>query len=61
MPAAFLALLAPRLRDGAVERRVALGGAVIAFVLIPITPPGVPVLAAPRRAAAAPGRVRGPR
>ena len=46
MPAAFLALLAPRLRDGRVERRVALGGAVIAAVLIPITPPGVPVLAA---------------
>jgi 4-azaleucine resistance transporter AzlC len=46
VPAAFLALLAPRLRSGAVERRVALGGAVIAFVLIPFTPPGVPVLAA---------------
>jgi predicted branched-subunit amino acid permease len=46
IPAAFLALLAPRLRDGRVERRVALGGAVIAFVLIPITPAGVPVLAA---------------
>jgi predicted branched-subunit amino acid permease len=45
VPTAFLALLAPRLRDGKVERRVALGGAVIAFVLIPITPPGVPVLA----------------
>jgi predicted branched-subunit amino acid permease len=44
IPAAFLALLAPRLRDGAVERRVALGGAVIAFVMIPLTPPGVPVL-----------------
>ncbi|HZZ98156.1 MAG TPA: AzlC family ABC transporter permease [Jatrophihabitantaceae bacterium] len=46
IPAAFLALLAPRLRDGRIERRVALGGAVIAFVLIPITPAGVPVLAA---------------
>jgi predicted branched-subunit amino acid permease len=46
VPAAFLALLAPRLRDGRVERRVALGGAVIAAVLIPITPAGVPVLAA---------------
>lgn len=45
IPAAFLALLAPRLRAGHVERRVALGGAVIAFVLIPITPAGVPVLA----------------
>jgi 4-azaleucine resistance transporter AzlC len=45
VPAAFLALLAPRLRAGAIERRVALGGAVIAVVLIPLTPPGVPVLA----------------
>jgi predicted branched-subunit amino acid permease len=45
IPAAFLALLAPRLRSGAVERRVAVGGAVIAAVLIPLTPPGVPVLA----------------
>jgi predicted branched-subunit amino acid permease len=46
VPAAFLALLAPRLRDGRTERRVAVGGAVIAAALIPITPPGVPVLAA---------------
>jgi predicted branched-subunit amino acid permease len=46
IPAAFLALLAPRLRNGAVERRVAVGGGVIALALIPITPPGVPVLAA---------------
>jgi predicted branched-subunit amino acid permease len=46
VPAAFLALLAPRLRTGAVERRVAVGGGVIAVALIPITPPGVPVLAA---------------
>jgi predicted branched-subunit amino acid permease len=45
VPAAFLALLAPRLRAGRVEWRVALGGAVIAGVLIPFTPPGVPVLA----------------
>jgi 4-azaleucine resistance transporter AzlC len=46
VPAAFLALLAPRLRSGALERRIALVGAVIAFALIPVTPPGVPVLAA---------------
>jgi predicted branched-subunit amino acid permease len=45
VPAAFLALLAPRLREGAIERRVALGAAVIAVVLIPFTAPGVPVLA----------------
>jgi 4-azaleucine resistance transporter AzlC len=46
VPAAFLALLAPRLRAGAAERRIALLAAVIAVVLIPFTPPGVPVLAA---------------
>jgi predicted branched-subunit amino acid permease len=46
VPAAFLALLAPRLRAGALERRIAVVAAVIAFVLIPLTPAGVPVLAA---------------
>jgi len=46
IPAAFLALLAPRLRAGRVERRMAVAAAVIAGVLIPFTPPGVPVLAA---------------
>ena len=46
VPAAFLALLAPRLRDGRLEKRIAVAGAVIAVVLIPLTPPGVPVLAA---------------
>ncbi len=46
VPAAFLALLAPRLRQGALERRIAVVAAVIAGALIPFTPPGVPVLAA---------------
>jgi predicted branched-subunit amino acid permease len=48
IPAAFLALVAPRLRGPRTwsERRVAIGGAVIAFALIPVTPAGVPVLAA---------------
>ena len=46
VPAAFLALLAPRLRAGRLERRVAVAAAVIAGVLIPFTPPGIPVLAA---------------
>jgi predicted branched-subunit amino acid permease len=58
VPAAFLALLAPRLRDGRIERRVALGGAIIAIALIPITPAGVPVLAATAALLLA-GRVRG--
>jgi predicted branched-subunit amino acid permease len=46
IPAAFLALLAPRLRQGALQRRVAVVGALIALTLIPLSPPGVPVLAA---------------
>lgn len=45
IPAAFLALLAPWLRRGAVEKRVALGAAVLAVALVPITPPGVPIIA----------------
>ena len=43
-PAAFLALLAPQLR----QRRapaVAVAGALIATVLIPVVPAGIPVLA----------------
>jgi len=44
-PAAFLALLWPRLSSGP-QRRTAIAGAVIAFVLIPFAPPGVPILAA---------------
>jgi len=46
VPAAFLALVAPRLRQGATERRIAVAAALIALVLIPFTPPGIPVLAA---------------
>jgi predicted branched-subunit amino acid permease len=50
VPAAFLALLWPRLRRGfpeaAVQRRVALGGAVVALALTPFVPPGVQVIAA---------------
>lgn len=43
-PAAFLALLWPRLVLPA-QRRTACAGALIAVVLIPFTPPGVPILA----------------
>jgi len=43
-PAAFLALLWPRLALAA-QRRTACAGALIAVVLIPFTPPGVPILA----------------
>lgn len=41
--AAFLGLLWPRLRD---HGRVALLGALLALVAVPLTPPGVPVLVA---------------
>lgn len=44
-PAAFLALVWPRLVDGP-QRRVALAGAAIALVLVPVAPPGVPIVAA---------------
>jgi len=50
VPAAFLALLWPRLRNGfpeaAVQRRVAVGGAVVALALTPFVPAGVQVIAA---------------
>jgi predicted branched-subunit amino acid permease len=50
VPAAFLALLWPRLRSGfseaTVQRRVALGGAVVALALTPVVPAGVQVIAA---------------
>ncbi len=47
-PAAFLALLWPRLVGpaGSDGRRIAAAGALIAAVTIPFTPPGVPILAA---------------
>ncbi|RBY96046.1 branched-chain amino acid ABC transporter permease [Blastococcus sp. TF02-8] len=50
VPAAFLALLWPRLRRGfgehGVQRRVALGGAVVALALTPVVPAGVQVIVA---------------
>ncbi|WP_035857525.1 AzlC family ABC transporter permease [Cryptosporangium arvum] len=45
-PAGFLALLAPRLREGGGVWRVAAAGAVIALLATPWLPPGVPVLLA---------------
>jgi 4-azaleucine resistance transporter AzlC len=44
-PAVFLALLVPQIRSRT-DLRVASVGAVIAAVLLPIAPPGVPVMAA---------------
>lgn len=43
-PAVFLALLVPQLRHGRAIR-AALLGALIALVLLPVSPPGVPVMA----------------
>jgi predicted branched-subunit amino acid permease len=45
-PAAFLALLWPRLREGRTERTVALAGAVIALAATPFCPPGLPIVLA---------------
>lgn len=47
-PAAFLALLWPRLTGAGGDdgRRIALLGAVIAVVAVPFTPPGIPILLA---------------
>jgi predicted branched-subunit amino acid permease len=45
-PAAFLALIWPRLRSGAAERGVGLLGAAMALAATPFCPPGVPVILA---------------
>ena len=54
-PAFFLALLLAELRD-ARSRGVALGGALIALALVPVAPPGVPVLVASAAALVGLGR-----
>ena len=45
-PAAFLALIWPRLRAGRTERAVGLAGALIALAATPVLPPGGPVILA---------------
>jgi predicted branched-subunit amino acid permease len=45
-PAAFLALIWPRLRAGRTERAVGLAGAAIALAATAFLPPGVPVILA---------------
>jgi predicted branched-subunit amino acid permease len=45
IPAAFLALLWPRLSDSR-QRTIAVGGAVIAIASVPVVPPGLPIIAA---------------
>ena len=45
IPAAFLALIWPRLHDPA-QRLVAVGGGILALALVPIAPAGVPIIAA---------------
>jgi predicted branched-subunit amino acid permease len=59
-PAAFLALLWPRLREGRTERGVALAGAVIALGATPFSPPGLPVILAASAALGAALRPAGP-
>jgi predicted branched-subunit amino acid permease len=58
-PAAFLALIWPRLRSGAAERGVGLLGAAIALAATPFCPPGVPVILA--AAAALAGALAAPK
>ena len=62
-PAAFLALLWPRLRAGWAERAVAAAGAAVAVAATPFCPPGVPVMLAAAAALAgalpAPARAAG--
>ncbi|WP_051711742.1 AzlC family ABC transporter permease [Spirillospora albida] len=57
-PAAFLALLWPRLTAGWTEVRVALAAAVLALAATPLLPPGVPVMLA--AVAAVPALLRRP-
>jgi predicted branched-subunit amino acid permease len=45
IPAAFLALLWPRLSDPA-QRRAMIAGLAVAAALTPLTPPGIPIVAA---------------
>jgi predicted branched-subunit amino acid permease len=56
-PAAFLALIWPRLRAGRTDRMVALGGVAIAVGTTPVLPVGVPVILAATAALA--GALRG--
>lgn len=57
-PVFFLSLLIAELRD-ATSRGVAIGGGLLALALVPISPPGIPILAA--SAVALIGLVRRPR
>jgi predicted branched-subunit amino acid permease len=45
-PAAFLALIWPRLASGRTERMVGAGGAAIAIAATPLLPPGAPIILA---------------
>jgi predicted branched-subunit amino acid permease len=56
-PVFFLSLLIAELRD-ATSRWVAVGGGLLALTLVPVSPPGIPILAASTVALV--GLVRGP-
>lgn len=58
IPAAFLALLWPRLSDDR-QRTIALAGAVIAIAGVPLLPPGLPILVAGLAVLVPTGRVAG--
>ena len=58
IPAAFLALLWPRLSDDR-QRTIALAGAVIAIAGVPLLPPGLPILVAGLAVLVPTGRVDG--
>jgi predicted branched-subunit amino acid permease len=45
-PAAFLALIWPRIRSGRIEQAVAIGGGAIALGAVPLLPIGMPVILA---------------
>lgn len=60
IPAAFLALLWPRLRDRTTWA-IALASAAVALLLVPVTSPGIPVLASALVAVAAGWSLRGAR
>jgi predicted branched-subunit amino acid permease len=58
-PAAFLALIWPRLRSSGTDRAVALLGAALALAATPLLPPGAPIIVAALAAIAGTAATRG--
>jgi 4-azaleucine resistance transporter AzlC len=59
-PAGFLALVAPQVRGRPARWRAAVAGGLVAGLLLPVVPPGVPILAAALGVLAAPSLLRDP-